>query len=107
MLHSDTFSLGLVPDKKASPESVVCPKLSDHSRVIYDTSVFATYGIQSLETILKMDVAQLRERIASTLVADADARRRAELDLKAVCIRNSGDQGTEIDRGRGLMKDIG
>lgn len=31
-----------------------------------------------------MDVAVLRGRIAATLDADADARRRAELDLKAV-----------------------
>lgn len=63
----------------------MCAQISQTTRVIYDTSTFATYGIHQLETLLKMDVAQLRERIASTLVADADARRRAELDLKAVC----------------------
>jgi hypothetical protein len=34
----------------------------------------------------KMDVAVLRGRIASTLDQDADTRRRAELDLKAVSI---------------------
>lgn len=33
----------------------------------------------------KMDVVLLRSRIVATLDADADARRRAELDLKAVC----------------------
>lgn len=33
-----------------------------------------------------MDVAVLRGRIASTLDPDADTRRRAELDLKAVSI---------------------
>lgn len=33
---------------------------------------------------LKMDVAVLRGRIVATLDADADVRRRAELDLKAV-----------------------
>ena len=33
-----------------------------------------------------MDVAVLRGRIVATLDADADARRRAELDLKTVCI---------------------
>ncbi len=32
----------------------------------------------------KMDVAVLRGRIVATLDADADLRRRAELDLKAV-----------------------
>ena len=32
----------------------------------------------------KMDVAVLRGRIVATLDADADARRRAELDLKTV-----------------------
>jgi len=31
-----------------------------------------------------MDVAVLRGRIVATLDADADARRRAELDLKTV-----------------------
>jgi hypothetical protein len=31
-----------------------------------------------------MDVAVLRNRIVATLDADADVRRRAELDLKAV-----------------------
>ena len=31
-----------------------------------------------------MDVAVLRDRIVATLDADADARRRAELDLKTV-----------------------
>ncbi len=31
-----------------------------------------------------MDVAVLRSRIVATLDADADVRRRAELDLKAV-----------------------
>lgn len=31
-----------------------------------------------------MDVAVLRGRIAATLDADTDARRRAELDLKGV-----------------------
>lgn len=31
-----------------------------------------------------MDVTTLRGRIADTLSADPDARRRAELDLKAV-----------------------
>lgn len=31
-----------------------------------------------------MDVAVLRGRIVATLSADADARRRAELDLKTV-----------------------
>lgn len=35
-----------------------------------------------------MDVAVLRGRIASTLDPDADARRRAELDLKSVSIPN-------------------
>jgi hypothetical protein len=33
-----------------------------------------------------MDVAVLRGRIVATLDADADARRRAELDLKTVSI---------------------
>lgn len=33
-----------------------------------------------------MDVSVLRSRIVSTLDADADVRRRAELDLKAVRI---------------------
>jgi hypothetical protein len=33
-----------------------------------------------------MDVAVLRGRIVATLDADADARRRAELDLKNVSI---------------------
>jgi len=33
-----------------------------------------------------MDVAVLRDRIVATLDADADARRRAELDLKTVRI---------------------
>lgn len=33
-----------------------------------------------------MDVAGLRSRIAATLATDADARRRAELELKAVSI---------------------
>jgi len=33
-----------------------------------------------------MDVAVLRDRIVATLDADADARRRAELDLKTVSI---------------------
>lgn len=31
-----------------------------------------------------MDVGEIRSRIVATLEADADARRRAELDLKAV-----------------------
>ena len=73
----------------------MCPNHSDHTRVIYDTNNIPTYGIHALETIPKMDVAQLRERIASTLVADADARRRAELDLKAVCLGNAKNEGVQ------------
>jgi hypothetical protein len=38
----------------------------------------------ALEQRAKMDVGLLRSRIVATLEADADARRRAELDLKAV-----------------------
>ena len=52
-----------------------------------------------LEPIRKMDVAQLRERIATTLQADADARRRAELDLKAVCTRSVWDGRGEAHTG--------
>lgn len=48
-----------------------------------------------------MDVAQLRERIATTLQADADARRRAELDLKAVCTRSVWDGKGEAHAGHG------
>lgn len=54
-----------------------------------------------------MDVAQLRERIATTLVADADARRRAELDLKAVCLRESWDERGRYIKGHALMQDTG
>lgn len=34
----------------------------------------------------KMDVNALRDRIQSTLDANADTRRQAELDLKYVCL---------------------
>lgn len=40
-----------------------------------------------------MDVAVLRGRIVATLDADADARRRAELDLKAVSSSVQNCQG--------------
>lgn len=37
-----------------------------------------------------MDVTALRDRIQSTLDANADIRRQAELDLKYVCARVNG-----------------
>lgn len=37
-----------------------------------------------------MDVTALRDRIQSTLDANADIRRQAELDLKYVCARSTG-----------------
>lgn len=40
-----------------------------------------------------MDVAVLRGRIVATLDADADARRRAELDLKTVSLPKPNCQG--------------
>jgi hypothetical protein len=44
----------------------------------------------------KMDVAVLRGRIVATLDADADARRRAELDLKTVSIYLREPQGLSL-----------
>jgi len=48
-----------------------------------------------------MDVAVLRGRIVATLDADADARRRAELDLKTVSIavESSGPHVDDIFAG--------
>jgi hypothetical protein len=37
-----------------------------------------------------MDVIALRDRIQSTLDANADIRRQAELDLKHVCVGSTG-----------------
>lgn len=50
-----------------------------------------------------MDVAQLRERIATTLQADADARRRAELDLRAVCTRSARNRRERHMQDTGLI----
>lgn len=44
-----------------------------------------------------MDVAVLRGRIVATLDADADARRRAELDLKTVSIYLMKPSGPLVD----------
>jgi hypothetical protein len=46
-----------------------------------------------------MDVTALRDRIQSTLDANADIRRQAELDLKYVRARSTGGQSPRLTCG--------
>ena len=46
--------------------------------------------------VASMDVVTLRSRIVATLNPDTDARRQAELDLKAVCVSEGRVSGGDI-----------
>jgi hypothetical protein len=72
------------------PQALVfCPHKLQRLLIILASSIYLTLSPShqiSLNGVADMEAAALRGRILATLDADADTRRRAELELKSVSI---------------------